>query len=252
MAKTTFAMPHLNSRSASAPTVGSTWSNIAWGYKDDTSGHVIDTDMFNTDESKIGKYKNEGHYVICYIDVGSTEKGRPDTAQLEPYTTKSYDGFEGEKWLDITSWQEFKSVMEKRFEMAKSKGCQGIEADNTDCYNNNCVSGVSKEDLIKYQIEYLEWIATTIHKKGMTVALKNTDDLIEKYNLADKFDYAINEQCENYGECNHYDSFFAKNKAVFGVNYKSKDSVCNNEYVNDKKIMMKYKAGGDKWGNCWD
>jgi hypothetical protein len=57
------------------------------------------------------------------------------------------------------------------------------------------------------------------HQRGLTVALKN--DVEQLSSLAAYFDYAINEQCQQYNECDGYSSYFvAAGKTVFQVEYK--------------------------------
>src|SRR5436309_2372413 len=66
-------------------------------------------------------------------------------------------------------------------------------------------------------------LANLAHSKGFTVALKN--DVEQVPDLAPYFDYAINEQCEQYSECGNYTTYFVNaGKAVFQVEYKLKTS----------------------------
>ena len=47
----------------------------------------------------------------------------------------TYSGFSDERWLDIRQWNILGPIMTARFNMAKAKGCDGIEPDNVDGYD---------------------------------------------------------------------------------------------------------------------
>jgi hypothetical protein len=52
------------------------------------------------------------------------------------------------------------------------------------------------------------------------VALKNDVDQVTT--LAASFDFAVNEQCNEYSECDAYSAFTGANKPVFNAEYKAK------------------------------
>ena len=64
------------------------------------------------------------------------------------------DGWD-EKWLDITDGR-VKAIMSARMQMAKDKGCDGVEPDNVDGYSNNNGLGLTASD----QLAYNKWLAT--------------------------------------------------------------------------------------------
>lgn len=55
------------------------------------------------------------------------------------------------------------------------------------------------------------------HADGLSVGLKN--DTGQLGQLESTFDFAINEQCARYGECNSYNGWTAARKAVVEVEY---------------------------------
>ena len=67
------------------------------------------------------------------------------------------------------------------------------------------------------QLNYNKWLSKEAHKKGLAIALKNDLDQIQE--LVDYFDFAVNEQCFEFDECENLLPFIDKNKAVFGVEY---------------------------------
>jgi hypothetical protein len=76
-----------------------------------------------------------GKKVICYVSTGSWEEYRPDAGDFPADAIgKDYEGWPGEKWLDIRHYEKFADIMQARFDLAKSKGCDGIDADNMQNY----------------------------------------------------------------------------------------------------------------------
>ena len=180
---------------------------------------MYDIDMFGTSQSDINQLLSLGKMVVCYIDFGTYEPGRPDASSFPAAALgKAVIGWPGEKWLDITN-PMILTIMENRVILAQSKKCQGIEPDNIDGYENNPGFPITFQD----QMTYNTWIANTVHAYGMTVALKN--DLDQVADLIDLFDYAIVEQCVMYKECNLSSPFIEAGKQVFEVEYKGSNGV---------------------------
>jgi hypothetical protein len=61
------------------------------------------------------------------------------------------DGWENERWLDIRS-QALESLMRKRLELAAQKGCDGVDLDNMDGYQNESGFDFPGEEQIAYNI----------------------------------------------------------------------------------------------------
>jgi len=60
------------------------------------------------------------------------------------------------------------------------------------------------------------------HERGLSIALKNDIDQVTK--LVDHFDFAVNEECFQYDECDVLTAFIDQDKAVFGVEYEMRTS----------------------------
>ena len=75
-----------------------------------------------------------GKKVICYFSAGSYEDWRPDASEFKKEDLgRDLDGWPGEKWLDLDS-ENVRRVMKGRVELAKEKGCDGVDPDNVDGY----------------------------------------------------------------------------------------------------------------------
>eukprot|EP00121_Abeoforma_whisleri_P015184 Awhi_evm1s13997 len=235
---------------------GLTWSNRAWGQgknSDSTSNvDVVDVDGFDVSEEEIKDYHSQGLIVLCYLSAGTVENWRFDVKEnkdaWDEIKGKNMAEWDGETWIDIVNkLSETKKLMGDRFEMCAKKGCDSIEADNVDCYQNDCISGVSDSEKKKAQITYGKWQSQKAHSLGMSIGLKNSLGLIQDF--IDDYDYAMNEQCVQYNECHYYEAFRKANKAVFGTEYGEKDSEIKSE-AKEYGMMSKNEKNG-KWVNMW-
>eukprot|EP00121_Abeoforma_whisleri_P001352 Awhi_evm1s1200 len=231
---------------------GLKWSNRAWGAgrnQDSVSGKdVVDVDLFDTKPSKIKEYKSQGKKVMCYVNVGASESWREDYKQnkaaFDKTKGKKLKGWKGEFWFDIVhKLPQVKAIVGKRFKLAKEKGCDAIEADNVDCYQNDCVSGASDKVKRKAQVAYDKWQTEKAHSLGMAIGLKNSLDLIPE--LVDHYDFAMNEQCVEYDECRHLKAFAKQNKAIFGTEYGQSASKIKAEAK--KYGMVSKNEKGGRW-----
>jgi len=174
---------------------------------------IYDIDLFDNSTSFIDGLQQQGRKVICYFSAGSYENWRDDAGQFNSNDLGSnLDGWEGERWLDIRS-ENVQDIMKARLDLAASKGCDGVEPDNMDGYANNNGVGLSATD----QLAYNRFIANEAHERGLSVALKNDLDQIE--DLLDYFDFAVNEQCAEYDECELLEPFISSGKAVLQAEY---------------------------------
>jgi hypothetical protein len=156
-----------------------------------------------------------GGHAICYVSAGTWENWRVDASQFPASVQGSKNGWPGERWLDIRNTGVLLPIMDARAAKCAQAGFDGIEWDNVDGYSNRTGFPLTAND----QLNYDESLANIAHKYGMTVALKN--DVEQVPTLAAFFDYAVNEQCEQYRECGNYTtSFIANGKATFQVEYK--------------------------------
>ncbi len=174
---------------------------------------MYDIDLFEAPESVIDALHDAGRIVVCYFSAGSREDWRPDASSFAASDYgKPLDGWPGEHWLDVRS-ENVRSIMKARLDLAKTKGCDAVEPDNVDGYANDSGFPLSESD----QLDYDGFLADEAHARGLSVGLKNTVELAVA--LEPKFDWALNEECLSYSECEQLSPFLAANKAVFHVEY---------------------------------
>jgi hypothetical protein len=111
--------------------------------------------------------------------------------------------------------------MRERIERCARKGFDGIEFDNVEGYANPTGFPLTARDQLRYNV----WLANQAHRAGLAVALKN--DLGQIDALLPYFDFALNEECFTYDECDRLTAFVDAGKAVFGVEYELEpDAFC--------------------------
>jgi hypothetical protein len=174
---------------------------------------MYDVDGFDASASLVSAMHNQNIHAVCYLSLGTYEDWRADANSFPPSVLGSGNGWPGEKWLDIRQISKLSPIMTARFQMCKDKGFDAVEPDNIDGYTNSTGFPLSAAD----QLAYNRWIAKTVHSLGMSVALKN--DLEQVDDLVSNFDFAINEQCFEFDECDQLMPFINANKAVFEVEY---------------------------------
>ena len=174
---------------------------------------MYDIDLFDTDAGQITALRDEGRVVICYFSAGSHEDWRPDADQFPPAAIgNQLDDWPGERWLDIRD-PTVRDVLAARLDLAAAKGCHGVEPDNVDGYTNDTGFPLSDSD----QIDFNRWLAEQSHARALSVGLKN--DVDQVLALVPYFDWALDEECMAYDECDLLMPFITANKAVFHVEY---------------------------------
>ena len=177
---------------------------------------VYDIDLFETPRSVIRGLKAQGRRVVCYFSAGSSENWRPDFSRFVPADLgRPLDGWAGERWLDTRS-ANVRGIMQSRLDLAVEKGCDGVEPDNVDAYANAPGFPLTVRD----QLEFDRFLAREAHARGLVIGLKNAVELVTR--LAPAFDFAVNEQCHQYRECEAYAGFIADGKPVFNAEYAGK------------------------------
>ena len=197
------------------PEVDTTWQWQLGGDIDQSFDvDMYDIDLFDSDAGMVEALHDQGRMVICYISVGSWEDWRPDKDQIPSSVIgKKYEGWPGEKWLDISQIDLLAPVMRARLDMCRAKGFDGIEPDNIDSYTNDTGFPLTYED----QLEYNIWLANEAHQRGLSIGLKNDPDQVG--DLLPYFDWALTEDCFDEDWCEQMLPFIAAGKPIFAAEY---------------------------------
>jgi hypothetical protein len=197
------------------PPLNTSWQWQLDGTIDQTVNAVMfDIDLFDTEASLVAALHAQGRKVACYISVGSWEKWRPDADQFPVAVIgNDYEGWPGEKWLDIRQIDQLAPIMRARLDACRAKGFDGIEPDNIDGYTNDTGFPLTAQHQLAYNI----WLANEAHERGLSIGLKNDAD--QAAELLPYFDWALTEDCFDQGWCNQLTSFVNAGKAVFAAEY---------------------------------
>lgn len=178
---------------------------------------VYDIDLY-ADQSIIDSLHKRGIKVICYISVGSWENWRPDADQFpEEVLGRDYEGWKGEKWLDIRRLDLLTPIMRQRFDLCSEKGFDAIEPDNMEIYTNRTRFPLTYQDQLTYAI----WLASEAHSRGLAIGQKNAPDMTA--DLVNLYDFAITEDAHYYGWADELIPYIKAGKPVFAAEYTDMD-----------------------------
>ncbi|KAL2219314.1 putative endo alpha-1,4 polygalactosaminidase [Thermoascus aurantiacus ATCC 26904] len=209
------------------PAVGTTWQIELLYPLNDTAvdAEVYDIDLFNNNKSTIDKLHQQGRKVICYFSAGSYEDWRPDKDKFKKSDLgKTLDGWEDERWLDIRS-TNVRNIMLSRLDLASEKGCDGVDPDNVDGYDNDNGLDLTMAD----SADFVNFLANETHARNMSIGLKNAGDIIPS--VIGNMQWSVNEQCAQFDECDTYAVFIEHGKPVFHIEYPKGDDTNNNKPV---------------------
>jgi endo-alpha-1,4-polygalactosaminidase (GH114 family) len=199
---------------------------------------VIDFDLYReepggsiNDEPNVAAVEAlhaRGGYAVCYLDAGSIETFRPDYERLRRWHRrhgrsllgKSFSArFPDEYWANIGGRRQrafLLRIMERRTAKCARAGFDAVEFDVVNAWSEGTkVTGwrISYRD----QLAYNRALARIAHGHDLAVGLKNDGEQIK--DLLRHFDFAINEECFAYRECDSLSAFVEAGKPVYTVEY---------------------------------
>lgn len=179
----------------------------------------INVDIYNLDMddatiAQISALHAKGRKVMCYVNAGAWEDWRADAGAYPPEILgNDYDGWPGEKWVDIRRIDLLAPILRARFDLCRSKGFDGIDPDNVAGFMENTGFPLTALD----QLIFNKWLAGEAHARGLSIGLKN--DTEQQANLLNFFDWGLTEDCFAQGWCSDSIGFINAGKPVFAVEY---------------------------------
>lgn len=150
----------------------------------------------------------------CYISIGSWEGWRGDKDDFHADVLgEDYDGWPGEKWLDVRQINVLGPIMEARMDVCKEKGFDGVQFDNVDGWQSETGFPVTQQDYV----HYAAYLANMAHGKGLSVSWENAAEnvpVLEPY-----MDWYIMEECNEWDECANASPMIEAGKFVGSVEY---------------------------------
>ena len=194
----------------------------------------------------IAIHHNFGH-AVCYLSAGSFEAWRPDAAAFpDSVIGLALDGWPGERWIDIRQRSVLRPILEARADRCARAGFDAIDWDNVDGHTQETGFPLSADD----QLAYNRMLASIARARGMSVGLKN--DLVQIPALVGSFDFAVNEQCAQFNECDLLLPFSTSGKAVVQIEYSVKPDVFCGQ-ANKRRwsaLLANRKLDGSLWKPC--
>jgi hypothetical protein len=178
---------------------------------------VYDIDIDSSDAT-FQSLLDANKYIVCYFSAGTSEDWRSDVGCFNHHLgTQDYGcnfggDFPDEFWLN-TSSIKVRRIMQTRIQYAKDRNCSAIDPDNIDGYSNPNGIGATPADAI----DYIKFLSREARSRGMGLGLKNSLDIVP--DVTSYVDFAVNEQCIQYNECNKYNALFSSSLPVFNIEY---------------------------------
>jgi hypothetical protein len=180
---------------------------------------VVDVDLFDTPAATVSMLKRAGKRNVCYFSAGSWEDWRPDAAKFPAIVKgKAYDGWAGEKWLDIRRWDILGPIMTARIDLCKRKGFDAVDPDNVadvDTWGDVTGFHLKRADAILY----VQRLAKVAHDRGLAFGLKNATEMSRDTRVFSVSDFTVTEDCFAQGWCAASKNFITAGKPVFALEY---------------------------------
>jgi hypothetical protein len=208
---------------------------------------MYDIDLFDNSAAVVRALHARGRRVVCYLDAGTYEPERPDQAEFPAEVIgKELPDWPGERWLDVRRLDVLGPILERRLDLCRSRGFDGVEPDNVDAYTNDSGFPLTADD----QLRFNRFLARAAHTRGLSVGLKNDLDQIDA--LQPYFDWALDEQCFQYHECERLRPFVRARKPVFVAEYELAPSQFCAQARAAGFMAMRKRYGLGAWRQpCW-
>lgn len=175
---------------------------------------LVELDGFDVSAATITALHARGKKVLCYLNFGAWETWRADAANRPASAIgNAYKGWPNEYWLDIRKLDVLLPIFTSRIQMAKDKGCDGIDSDNLNGYENVTGFPLTRADQIRFNLA----IADVAHGMGLPIGMKNGSQIVA--DMVPAFDWVLVEGCYVDRACALYSPFVQANKAVFDLEY---------------------------------
>ncbi|KAI1002289.1 hypothetical protein K3495_g5911 [Podosphaera aphanis] len=198
------------------PTTGTRWqiilnNSVTTEFPGDIP--IYDLDLFLTNATTIAALHARQQRVICYFSAGSYESDRPDSNRFRTSDLgKPLVGWPDEVWLNTRS-RSVRNIMRARLSYAAQLGCDGVDPDNVDAYDNANGFGLHATDAV----DYIHFLATEAHRRHLAIGLKNAGSLVPT--VIGLMQWAVVEQCVQFDECTRFRPFIDAGKPVFHIEY---------------------------------
>ncbi len=201
----------------------------------DRAVDVLDLHPDLVDAEELATLREKGIETICYVSIGTLEKGSSDEGSFPPdIIGKTYKDWPDERFLDIRGLDVLLPIMKKRFQACRDMGFDAVEPDNMDIHDNDSGFAVTADDVVAY----VGKLAEVAHDLGLKIGQKNVSDLTGR--MIGHMDFAITESCFQDGWCDEVSAYVDAGKPVFDAEYTDRpiDFAAACETAKTKRISM--------------
>ena len=153
------------------PVPGGTWQWQLSGTLDTGVGAAVyDVDLFETSAATSPiSTRRAGAWSVTSARA-LRERGARTPARSRPRSLgEAARGWPGERWLDVRRLDVLGPLLERRLDLCRAKGFDGVEADNVDGYANDSGFPLNAAD----QLRFNRFLAAAAHARGLSIGLKN-------------------------------------------------------------------------------
>jgi hypothetical protein len=207
------------------PAVGTTWQWQLTGKLDlSVDAQVFDVDLFDVSASDVAAIHTKGAKAVCYVETGAWEDYRPDASDYPSSVLgKTVDGYSHERYVDIRQLDVLRPILDARLDLCAQKGFDGVEPDIDASYIDVGASGIGFPVSYADQVAFNQMVAADAHARGLAIGLKNGVDSDRGAqfvkDMEPSVDYAVNEECVAFEECEMLAVFPDNGKPVFHAEY---------------------------------
>lgn len=205
------------------PSLGQRWQIQLAGQATPQSGVTYyDLDPFTTHEDTVSRLDGNRRHTICHLDVGTTDLSLPGASSI-PSAVIGAPAGDGRRWLDIRDWKRLKPVFQKRFQLCRSKGFEGVDADLAFGYAYDSGFPLTEAD----QLAFDRKLIGLAHRLHLEIAVRTSADLQPKLVSGDQAaDFAVVQGCVAQHTCDAYRPYVTAHKTVLDLESGSPSEFC--------------------------
>jgi hypothetical protein len=134
------------------PAARTTWQwQLTTPVDPSVDAEMFDIDLFDNTASVVAALHARGRHVVCYLDAGTLEPGRPDSAAFPAAVVgKELPDWPGEHRLDVRRLDVLGPILERRVDLCRQKGFDAVEPDNVDAYANDSGFPLTAGDQLRF------------------------------------------------------------------------------------------------------
>ena len=182
--------------------------------------------------------RNPPAIVVCHVTTGALDLGDPDARKFPGFKADPPDAPTPPEAGSVIGWSvqdlsdqvrdlrgsehgRWTPIMFKRFELAKTIGCDAVEVDRVDNFKKT--TGFS---LVATEVTaFIGQVSDAVHANDLSAGVRNGFAIEGQIQtLAECYDFGMQDRCAEFNDCNRIGAFGGRGKAMFGLDIRLPDS----------------------------